>query len=185
MQRGINLRWIKSSALWQIIFILIILYSVSSINVLILAMGILPYLQGAILNAPVLVYFAEISFAIASIISIYHLSTIFRRRKRRDDRAEDQKRVNLIEVWVRSRLLNKLLVVLILLFGVFSGYTFLWGQGFAGNIFNTEVDITWIIYSIFAFSLTTLLASFHLATLIFRQKRTVDILARAQRMENK
>ena len=175
--------WLKSSAVWQIIFILIILYSVSSINVLILAMGILPYLHGAILNAPVLVYFAEISFAIAAILSIYHLSTIFRRRKRRDDRVEDQKKVNLIEVWVRSRLLTKLLVILIILFGAFSAYTFLWGQGFVHNIFNKDLNITWIIYSIIAFSLTTLLSSFHLATLIFRQKRTADILAKAQRAE--
>jgi hypothetical protein len=67
----------KSRNLWQLIFILAILYAVSSMNVLILVRSILPYLQGAFLKTQVLSYFADISFAIAAFLSAYHLFNIF------------------------------------------------------------------------------------------------------------
>ena len=81
MQPGNMVRWLRSSIVWHVLFILIILYSVSSINVLILAIGILPLIRGAFLNTPVLVYFAEISCAIAAFLCVYHISSIFSQKK--------------------------------------------------------------------------------------------------------
>jgi hypothetical protein len=77
----------------QVIFILIILYCVSSVNVLLLALGILPYIPGAYLNPYVLIAFSIISFALTLLISAFHLSTMIRRKKRRCDRIPDDAKV--------------------------------------------------------------------------------------------
>jgi hypothetical protein len=73
------------SYLAQIIFILIILYTVSSINVLILALSIVPYLERAYLHTPVLLGFAVISFVLTLVIIAYHLYTMIHRKKRKTD----------------------------------------------------------------------------------------------------
>jgi predicted membrane protein len=82
----------KKTWLWQhspvarIIFILILLYAICSINVLFLAIGIISYLPKSFLLDPhVLIAFAIISFALTVLTSAYHLSTMILRRKRRSD----------------------------------------------------------------------------------------------------
>jgi lysylphosphatidylglycerol synthetase-like protein (DUF2156 family) len=69
----------------QTIFILIILYTVSSINVLILALDIVPHLPGAYIDTSVLVAFAAVSLALTLVVGVYHLYTMIYRKKRRTD----------------------------------------------------------------------------------------------------
>jgi membrane protein implicated in regulation of membrane protease activity len=85
--------WSHKSRVSQVIFIVIIMYCVSSINVLLLALGIMPYIPGVYLNPYVLIAFAIISFLITLLISIYHLSTMIRRRKRKCDQLADADKV--------------------------------------------------------------------------------------------
>jgi hypothetical protein len=74
----------------RIIFILIILYAICSINVLLLAAGIVSYLpREFVLDPFVLIAFAIISFCLVIITSAYHLSTMFFRRKRSIDWQND------------------------------------------------------------------------------------------------
>jgi hypothetical protein len=82
---GFNEFWANKSRVSQVIFILIILYAVSSICVLLPALGILPFLPDAYLNPYVLLGFALVSFAFTVFISAFHLSTMIKRRKRRTD----------------------------------------------------------------------------------------------------
>ena len=77
---------VNKSAIAQIIFILIILYCVSSINVLLLAFGLLPYIPGIYLKSGMLIVFSLFSLAMTLFVSAYHLSTMIRRRKRKTDR---------------------------------------------------------------------------------------------------
>jgi hypothetical protein len=70
----------------QIVFILIILYCVSSINVLMLAFGVLPYVPGVYLNPGVLIGFAILAFVLTLCVSTYHLSTMLRSKKRKSDK---------------------------------------------------------------------------------------------------
>jgi ABC-type nickel/cobalt efflux system permease component RcnA len=80
----------KIKSLWQLIFILSILYSVSSMNVLVLVKSILPYLQSLriagdgsyFLRTHVLVYFADISFALVVFLGAYHIFNMFRSEKK-------------------------------------------------------------------------------------------------------
>ncbi|MDR0600687.1 MAG: hypothetical protein LBG84_11545 [Treponema sp.] len=73
----------------QIIFVIIIIYAVSSINVFLLALGILPFLPAAYLNPYLLLTFSIASFAFTLLMAAYHLSTMIRRRKRKTDRVEN------------------------------------------------------------------------------------------------
>lgn len=77
--------WSGNNLISQVIFILIILYCFSAISVLLLVLGLLPYIDGMYLNSRVLIGFAMGSFGLSLLISIYHLSTMLRRRKRKDD----------------------------------------------------------------------------------------------------
>ena len=81
--------WVNKSHVSQIIFILIILYCVSSINVLLLGFGILPYIPGVYLNPYMFIWFALASCVLTLIMSVYHLSTMLRRRKRKSDRTSE------------------------------------------------------------------------------------------------
>jgi hypothetical protein len=72
----------------QIVFIVIILYCVSSINVLILSFGVLPYVpQVVYIDPAVFVGFTLFSVALTLVMSVYHVSTMIRGNKRRTDRA--------------------------------------------------------------------------------------------------
>ena len=88
MSSGFITTFLRKNTIWQMIFILTILYAVSSINVLVIVINLLPYLRGAFFRTHILVYFAEISFGLTAFLSAYHLTTMFRRRKRKMDRVE-------------------------------------------------------------------------------------------------
>lgn len=81
--------WKTRSHLAKIVLLLVILYCVSSINVLLLALGITNWIPGLHLNPDVLIAFAIISFVFSIFVSAYHLSTFLRRRKRMGDRIVD------------------------------------------------------------------------------------------------
>ncbi|MDR2551641.1 MAG: hypothetical protein LBD31_00525 [Treponema sp.] len=68
------------------IFILIILYVICSIVVLLLALGIVLPRTSLYLNPYTLIGFSVVSFGFTVLISVYHLSTLIRRRKRKTDR---------------------------------------------------------------------------------------------------
>ncbi|MDR0731695.1 MAG: hypothetical protein LBF63_08500 [Treponema sp.] len=80
--------WKQKTRVSQILFLLAILYCVSSMNVLFLALGVVRWIPEAYLNPTVLVTFSLISFGFALLLSIYHFSTFFNRRKRKDDRTD-------------------------------------------------------------------------------------------------
>ena len=87
--------WKSRSRISKIIFLLIILYCISSINVLLLAFGLTRWLPNFHLNARVLIAFSVTSFALTLFMSAYHLSTFLRRRKRASDRVADANAANL------------------------------------------------------------------------------------------
>jgi Na+/phosphate symporter len=76
----------KKTLISQVIFILIIVYAVSSINVLLLALGVIPYLPSAYLNPYMILSFAVTSFVLTTAMAVFHLSTMLRRNKRITDR---------------------------------------------------------------------------------------------------
>lgn len=78
--------WIKNKTYIAItIFIVIIIYAISSVVMLGLVLGIFPALPGAYLNPYMCLGYAIISFLLTAFISAYHLSTLIRRRKRKTD----------------------------------------------------------------------------------------------------
>jgi membrane protein implicated in regulation of membrane protease activity len=81
--------WKSRTCISKIIFLLIILYCISSINVLLLAFGLTKWIPNFHLNARVLITFSVTSFALTLLVSAYHLSTFLRRRKRASDRVAD------------------------------------------------------------------------------------------------
>jgi membrane protein implicated in regulation of membrane protease activity len=80
--------WKQKTHISQILFILAMMYCVSSINVLLLALGVVRWIPQAYLNPKVLISFSLISFAFALVLSIYHFSTFLNRRKRKYDRVD-------------------------------------------------------------------------------------------------
>jgi hypothetical protein len=80
--------WRQKTHISQVLFILSMMYCVSSINVLLLALGIVRWIPQAYLNPKVLIGFSLISFAFALVLSIYHFSTFLNRRKRKYDRMD-------------------------------------------------------------------------------------------------
>ena len=174
-------RILRNSATWHVIFILVILYCVSSINVLILAVAILPFLQRAYLDTNVLKYYAVISLGFAGFLSVYHLSTMFRQKKRSLDKAVEETKINIISAWKRSRIIAKFISIAIILYLLFSVYVLLWELKVMPKILEVEDNTFWVIYSITSFALTTFIAGFHMATLILRQKRASDLLTHKRR----
>jgi membrane protein implicated in regulation of membrane protease activity len=163
---------------WLVIFLLIILYAVSSINVLVLALGILPYLEDAFLEANILVYFAITSFIITAFLCLYHITIMFQKRKRKTDVVTDEEQqpesMGFRKIWKRSRPITKFLFIFICLYAVISAYIVLWAYGIASNMLIAEYDVTWISYSLASFGTATLIAAYHLSTWILRQKRASD-----------
>ena len=82
--------WFKKGIVWEVIFILTILYAASSINVLVIANSLLTSLHDVIrgmglisdsdsifnLSTNILTYFAEIALALAAFLSVYHISVM-------------------------------------------------------------------------------------------------------------
>jgi hypothetical protein len=80
--------WKQKTHVSQLLFILAMMYCISSINVLLLALGMVNWIPEAYLNPQVLVIFSIISFAFAFLLSAYHFSTFLNRRKRKADRID-------------------------------------------------------------------------------------------------
>jgi uncharacterized membrane protein YbhN (UPF0104 family) len=80
--------WRQKTHVSQVLFIIAMMYCVSSINVLLLALGVVRWIPQAYLNPNVLIGFSLISFAFALVLSAYHFSTFINRRKRREDRTD-------------------------------------------------------------------------------------------------
>ena len=73
------------SLVMQIVFILIILYAISSLNVLILAISVLPYLPDPFLRPFALAGFNIISVMLMVLLAVYHMVTMFHHGKRKGD----------------------------------------------------------------------------------------------------
>jgi membrane protein implicated in regulation of membrane protease activity len=158
--------------IWQAAFILIILYAVSSINVLVLIWGVLlPYLIEAFHGMGILFYFARVSFVLAAFLSIYHVYLMFNTKKRKTD-TEDVV-IGFKGIWRRSRPITKLLFLLVCLYIIAAVYMLLWILGIAGNAMG-EYEVIWIVFSLVSFGVSVLIAAYHLASWILRQKRASD-----------
>jgi len=119
-----------------------------------------------------LVYFGEISFAIAVFLSIYHLSTMFRAKKRKTDK-EDDPAVSFAGMFGRSRFFSKLVFSLIVLYALGSVGLRVWALGHPA----IGDDVLWFKYALTSFGLGTVIAAFHLSTnLLRRRKRKTDFL---------
>ena len=184
MSSGSTTTFFRRSIIWQMIFILTILYAVSSINVLVIAMSILPYFNAAFFRLNILVYFADISFGLAAFFSIYHLTTMFRNKKRKMDKQKDEQRMGFVEIFRRTIPMMKIIFVIIVLYLLISLYVLLWVLGVAGNVFTsnqigtaTDVDNLWISFAIVSFGLAIIISAFHLSTMILRRKRKTDKIA--------
>jgi membrane protein implicated in regulation of membrane protease activity len=80
--------WKQKTHVSQFLFLLSMLYCVSSINVLLLALGVVRWIPEAYLNPTVLIAFSLVSFVFALLLSAYHFFTFLNRRKRKDDRVD-------------------------------------------------------------------------------------------------
>jgi hypothetical protein len=77
--------WRQKTHVSQVLFLLAMMYCVSSINALLLALGVFRYIPQAYLNLKALIVFSLISFAFALLLSACHFSTFLNRRKRKGD----------------------------------------------------------------------------------------------------
>jgi membrane protein implicated in regulation of membrane protease activity len=80
--------WKQKTHVSQLLFILAMMYCISSLNVLLLVLGVVRWIPTAYLNPYVLIWFSVISFAFALLLSAYHFSTFINRRKRKNDRVD-------------------------------------------------------------------------------------------------
>jgi hypothetical protein len=69
----------------QVLLILIMMYCVSSINVLLLTLGVVRWIPQAYLKPKVLIWFSIISFGFALLLSVYHLITFIIRQEHDDE----------------------------------------------------------------------------------------------------
>jgi hypothetical protein len=80
--------WKTRTAGAKVLFILSIAYAISSINILLLAFGLVGSFPGVAFNPRVIIAYSILSFLYGLILSVYHLFTFLIRRKRKDDKAE-------------------------------------------------------------------------------------------------
>ena len=152
----------KSRNLWQVIFIVSILYAISSMNVIILVKSILPFLQGAFLKTQVLRYFAEISFAIAVFLSGYHLFQMFFSEK---SNGKPEKGKSL------SVRFAKIIFALIIIYAAVSIYTLLWGYiGVLPLLPGSDIDVMWIYFSLFSFSMVIIISVYYLSLTVIQKR---------------
>ncbi|MDR0584053.1 MAG: hypothetical protein LBG57_06885 [Treponema sp.] len=76
----------KKNLFAHILWIVLIVYAVSSVYLLVVSVNWYRHSPGAYLKPLTLVAFAVISFLLVVLVSSYHLSSLIRRRKRRTDR---------------------------------------------------------------------------------------------------
>jgi hypothetical protein len=80
--------WKTRTAGAKVLFILSIAYAISSINILLLAFGLVGSFPSLAFNPRVLIAYSILSFFYGLILSVYHLFTFLVRRKRKGDKAE-------------------------------------------------------------------------------------------------
>ena len=85
---GFKKLWFKKGIVWEVIFILTILYAVSSINVLVIANSLMSSLKKVLegmglnsesilsLSTDVLTYFAVIALCLTVFLSVYHITVM-------------------------------------------------------------------------------------------------------------
>lgn len=78
-----------SSTASKSIFCIIVVYLIAAIIVLLMIFGVIPS-KNAANNPYLLIEFSVVSFIISVIISVFHLSTLIMRRKRRSDNREGE-----------------------------------------------------------------------------------------------
>ena len=79
------------------------------------------------------------------------------------------------ENWGYVDRVSKILFVLIILYVIVSVYILAWGLGSAPGLAEDD-DLMWIGYAIVSFVLATIIAAYHLTTMMFRRKRETDRL---------
>lgn len=84
--------WKIRSPVMRVLFIVSIAYAISSVNILLLAVGIVHTVQGARYNVKVMLAYCFVSFGYGLILSAYHLYTFLARRKRTADKMADSRR---------------------------------------------------------------------------------------------
>jgi hypothetical protein len=173
-------RWLwEHSPVSRIIFILILLYAICSINVLFLAIGIVYNLpKDFLLKIKVLNAFAIISFVLAAITSAYHLTTmIFRRKRIADWQDGDSRKATNQKKWIWEHSpVSRIIFILIILYAVCSVIVLFLAVGIISSPSNGFLlsPIGVITYAIISFALTAVTSAYHLSTMIFRRKRTGD-----------
>lgn len=75
----------EKSAPAKVLFVLVILYAICAVVFLVLALGLGPKLNEFYYNPVKLIAFSIVSFFITVLISLYHLITLIKRRKRKTD----------------------------------------------------------------------------------------------------
>ena len=79
------------------------------------------------------------------------------------------------ENWGYAGRISKILFVLIVIYAVFSLYVLACALDVLHNPMENG-DFLWIFHAMASFVLATLIAAFHLSTMIFRRKRETDQL---------
>jgi membrane protein implicated in regulation of membrane protease activity len=162
----------KSLAL-QILFILIILYAVSVISVLCIALGVLPYLHYKFYlkdNIP----YAIISFVLAVLLSAYHLSDMLRNRKRKTDKDGNGEPVH----WFKGKSLDtRLLFILIVLYTPCAIAALVLILRLISFVSIARIPYISIAFAIVSFLLAALISACHLRSMIRRRKRKTDRIA--------
>jgi hypothetical protein len=138
-----------------------------------LVFAVLPYLHDAFMELHILAYFTIISLALASSLSIYNVTIMFLKSKRKTDIKEDRKNIGVKDIWKRSRHITKALFVLVCFYAAAVVYMLLWRIGIAGNVFPL-IDVLWIVFSLISFTVAALIAAYHLSTWVLRRKRFTD-----------
>ncbi|MDR2516141.1 MAG: hypothetical protein LBC88_02025 [Spirochaetaceae bacterium] len=159
--------------LYQLVFILIILYGVSSVNVLVLALGIIPLIPGMFLSQPMMIGFSLISFALAVFVSAYHLSNMLQQKKRRTDEPVSQDGHH----WFNSKTsIARIIFVMLILYGAGSVGVVLAALGILPPYSQDSALNPYVlaVFSIASFVVTVIVSAYHLSTLLRRRKRKDD-----------
>ncbi|MDR0443148.1 MAG: hypothetical protein LBH44_07070 [Treponema sp.] len=178
--------WFKKSNIWQVIYVLIILYAVSSINVLMLLASLFPYVRAYVgrptfIKTHILIIFAGIAFLLVAAVGIHHLVIMFRKRKRKTDVQDGVKKAgfketSFKEIWMRSNVVTRILLVLLIIYSLISVFVLIWALDIIQLDRSIEGDSVWIGFGILSFALSAIISAFHLSTMMHRRKRHSDRL---------
>ena len=178
-----TVHWFKHRSLGlQILFIVILLYAISSMLVLGISLGILPYLHYKFYLKDNVEY-AVISFVLTAAISAYHLSIMLRMKKRTGDRVSSAPAEPVH--WFKGRTaFVQALFVLIILYVAGTVALLCLIPGLTLYLPRARLPYLFIGYSIISFIMAAFISAYHLSTMIRRRKRTADRIADAQAAAN-